>query len=195
MRAIERVPRRLFAPHRFRDLSNRNMALPIGCGQTMPAAADLAWRLETLNILPQHRVLEIGSGSGYGTTVLSLLANDVESMERFETLAIAAKARLESLGVANARVSCGDGFSLGRTGGLYDRIVLHVALDALPTVFLALLKPDGVIGFGRRAPSIGGAGSRVRWARIELKPEGERVETDLGPCRLAGAFVGRAKAL
>ena len=70
MGAFERVPRELFAPHRFRDLANRDMALPIACGQTMPAPADLARRIDALGAGPQHRVLEIGAGSGYGTAVL-----------------------------------------------------------------------------------------------------------------------------
>ena len=56
MGAFERVPRELFAPHRFRDLANRDMALPIACGQTMPAPADLARRIDALGAGPQHRV-------------------------------------------------------------------------------------------------------------------------------------------
>ena len=66
MRAIERAPREVFAPHRFRDLAEREISLPIGCGQSMPSAADLGRRIEALGVLSHHRVLEVGSGSGYG---------------------------------------------------------------------------------------------------------------------------------
>lgn len=194
MRAIELAPRSLFAPHRFRDLACRNIALPIGCGQSMPAAADIAWRVEALEVAPSHRVLEVGSGSGYATTVLSLLALEVESVERFETLAVAAARRLESLGVANARVSCADGFAPARSAGLYDRIIVHAAVDVAPAPLLEALKPDGVLAFGRRLAALGGP-TRARWIKIERKADGEAKETDLGPCRLPPALLGRAGTL
>lgn len=194
MRAIELAPRALFAPHRFRDLAARNIALPIGCGQSMPAAADLAWRLEALDIATSHRVLEVGSGSGYATTVLSLLALEVESVERFETLAVAAARRLLGLGVANARVSCADGFAPARSAGLYDRIIVHAAVDAAPPPLLEALKPEGVLAFGRRIAALGGP-TRARWIKIERKARGEAKEIDLGPCRLAPALLGRAGIL
>jgi len=73
------------------------MALPIACGQTMPAPADLARRIDALGAGPSISVLEIGAGSGYGTAVLSRLAKEVVSIERFETLAIEASGRLSAL--------------------------------------------------------------------------------------------------
>ena len=184
----------MFAPHRFRDLAGRNIALPIGCGQSMPAAADLAWRLDALDIQSSHRVLEVGSGSGYATTVLSLLASEVESVERFATLAVAAARRLEGFGVANARIACDDGFAPARSGGLYDRIIVHAAVDVAPSQLLEALKPDGALAFGRRLAALGGP-TRARWIKIERKTQGEAKETDLGPCRLAPAILGRAGTL
>jgi protein-L-isoaspartate(D-aspartate) O-methyltransferase len=194
MRAIELAPRASFAPHRFRDLAGRNIALPIGCGQTMPPAADLAWRLEGLDLQPSHRVLEVGSGSGYATTVLSLLVSEVESVERFETLAVAAARRLEGLGVANARIACADGFAPARSAGLYDRIIVHASVDAAPAPLLEALTPDGVIAFGRRIAAQSGP-TRARWVKIERQAQGDAKETDLGPCRLPSALVGRAGTL
>ncbi|HXY58082.1 MAG TPA: protein-L-isoaspartate(D-aspartate) O-methyltransferase [Methylocystis sp.] len=195
MRAIELAPRALFAPYRFQDLASRNMALPIGCGQTMPAAADLAWRIESLNIHPGCRVLEVGTGSGYAATVLSLLAAEVHSVERFETLAVAAARRIESLSVANVRIGCGDGFVVTRSAGLYDRIILHVAADNAPSLLLEALKPGGVLAFARRIANPERGAARARWISVERLPDGELKETDLGPCRLPVALAGRAGAL
>lgn len=195
MRAIELAPRALFAPHRFRDLASRNIALPIGCGQTMPAAADLARRIDSLNINSGCRVLEVGTGSGYSTTVLSLLSAEVESVERFETLAVAAARRIESLGIANARVACGDGFAVARSAGLYDRIIVHVAVDGEPSSLFEALKPRGVLAFARRIANPRHGAARARWIGVERRPDGELKETDLGACRAQAALPGRAGVL
>ncbi|MGJ0512411.1 MAG: protein-L-isoaspartate(D-aspartate) O-methyltransferase, partial [Methylocystis sp.] len=71
LRAMEATPREAFAPYRFRDLANRNLSLPIGCGQTMSRPVELARRLEALKIGRGHRVLEVGAGSGYGAAALA----------------------------------------------------------------------------------------------------------------------------
>ncbi len=160
MGAFERVPRELFAPHRFRDLANRDMALPIACGQTMPASADLARRVEALGAGPEHRVLEIGAGSGYGAAVLSRLAKEVVSMERFETLAIEASGRLSALAIHNARVICEVGLAPARSMGLFDRIIMHLSLEEPPMAVLDLLAPGGVMcsgAFSRAPPASAGA--------------------------------------
>jgi protein-L-isoaspartate(D-aspartate) O-methyltransferase len=197
MNAFERVPREFFTPHRFRDLANRNMALPIGCGQTMPAPADLARRLEALGAAPDHRVLEIGAGSGYSAAVLSRLAKEVMSIERFETLAIEAASRLSALAIGNALVLCADGLAPARSMGLFDRIIIHLSLDEPPMAVLDLLAPGGVMVFGRfLAPPPPGARREARLIRLERSANGELFsETDKGPCRLRAAFKGRALAL
>ena len=162
MGAFERVPRELFAPHRFRDLANRDMALPIGCGQTMPAPADLARRIDALGAGPQHRVLEIRAGSGYGAAVLSRLAREVVSIERFETLAH----RGVWSAVRARHPQCPACFA--RTGSRRrDRWVSSTAsscicpLEHPPMAVLDLLAPGGVMVFGRflaslawRAPAV-----------------------------------------
>jgi len=195
MRAIELVPRALFAPYRFRDLASRNISLPIGCGQTMPAAADIARRIDSLNLNPGCRVLEVGTGSGYAATIMSLLAAEIESVERFETLTIAAARRIASLEVANVRVGCGDGFAVSRSAGLYDRIILHVAVTGAPSPLFEALKPGGVLAFARQVPNPKRGGARARWITVERRPDGELRETDLGVCRLPMAIAGRAGAL
>jgi protein-L-isoaspartate(D-aspartate) O-methyltransferase len=196
MGAFERVPRELFAPHRFRDLANRDMALPIACGQTMPAPADLARRIDALGAGPQHRVLEIGAGSGYGTAVLSRLAKEVVSMERFETLAIEASGRLSALAIHNARVLCEDGLAPARSMGLFERIIMHLSVEDPPMAVLDLLAPGGVMVFGRFLASAPGQRRRSRLIRLERSTNGEMFsETDKGPCRLSGAIAGRALSL
>ncbi len=104
MRAFEAVPREAFAPFRFRDLANNNMSLPLGCGQTMSRPSDLARRIEALRVAREHRVLEVGAGSGYGSAILARLAREVVTLERFETLSIEATRRLAGLGVDNVLV-------------------------------------------------------------------------------------------
>ena len=130
MRAIERSPRAVFAPHRFRDLAEREISLPIGCGQSMPSAADLGRRIEALGVLGHHRVLEVGSGSGYGAAVLAQLAREVVSLERFASLAAEAAARLESAASPMRACCTPTGSRHQRNSGIFDRIILHVVLRA-----------------------------------------------------------------
>ncbi len=188
MRAIERCPRGLFAPHRFRDLADRDMALPIDCGQSMPSAASLGRRLEALRLAPSHRVLEVGSGSGYAAAVLAQLAREVVSLERFASLAAEAAARLESAGVTNARVIHADGLEPPAELGAFDRIIFHVALRETPAALIERLTPGGLMLFGRTALG------RTRSIRVERTGEGLR-ESDLGPCRLPLAGAGLAGRL
>ena len=91
LRALETVPREMFVPHRYSDLSAKDIALPIGCGQTMPSPFDVARMLEALDVQPRHRILEIGTGSGYTTAILARLGREIVSLERFHVLALEAK--------------------------------------------------------------------------------------------------------
>ncbi|ARN79726.1 protein-L-isoaspartate O-methyltransferase family protein [Methylocystis bryophila] len=188
MRAIERAPRLLFAPHRFRDLADRDMALPIDCGQSMPSAADLGRRIEALRVTPEHRVLEVGSGSGYAAAVLAQLAREVISLERYASLAAEASARLASAGVMNARVIHADGLEPPAELGAFERIILHVATRDTPAGLVERLALGGVLVFARVGQG------QTRSIRLERTGEGVR-ETDLGPCRLPLAAAGLAARL
>ncbi len=84
LRALERAPRALFMPPRFADISGRDIALPIGCGQTSPPPSIAAAMIAALNLKPSHRVCEIGTGTGYCTALLAQLANTIVSLERFQ---------------------------------------------------------------------------------------------------------------
>lgn len=195
MRAFEAVPREAFAPFKFRDLANRNLALPLGCGQTMSRPADLGRRIEALRVGKGHRVLEVGTGSGYGTAILARLAWEVVSIERFETLAIEAARRLAAFGAANATVSHADGLAPDPTLGEFDRIIIEGALDAPPQAMISLLSPGGTLVYARHAPFEGEKRSHQRLIKVDRIDGGELRESDLGLHRLGAAAAGLAKAL
>jgi protein-L-isoaspartate(D-aspartate) O-methyltransferase len=195
MRAIETVPREFFAPYRFKDLASRNIALPIECGQIMPSAADLAQRIEALGVERGHRVLEVGAGSGYGAALLSKLAREVVSLERFRTLAIEAAKRLEQLSVTNALVLFADGLAPPQSLGLFDRIVMHMSVEAAPRSLLDALAPRGALLFGRLQPEKAGERREERLIRLTREANGSLRETEIGPCRLGPALAGVAQVL
>jgi len=195
MRAIETVPREFFAPFRFRDLANRNIALPIGCGQIMPSASDLAQRFEALRVERGHRVLEVGAGSGYGAALLSRLAREVVSLERCQTLAIEAAKRLEQLGATNALVLFADGLAPPQSLGVFDRIVMHMCVETPPQTILNALTPRGVFLFGKLGPEREGERRAERLVRLTRDADGWVQEVEIGPCRLGEAVAGVAEAL
>src|SRR6201987_1540035 len=98
LRAMEEIPRELFVEAVDRADAYRDSALGIACGQTISQPFVVAYMTEQLQLQRDHRVLEIGTGSGYQAAVLSKLAGSVLSVERFKTLADAARRRLEKLG-------------------------------------------------------------------------------------------------
>jgi protein-L-isoaspartate(D-aspartate) O-methyltransferase len=145
LRALETVPRDKFVPHRYVDLALRDVALPIGCGQTMPEPWLVARMMEALAVSKKHRVLEIGTGSGYATAILAKLAGEVVSLERFQSLAIESAGRLMRLGISNAQVIHADGLKPPDHLGLFDRILVHVRLEFVPDVLTAMLASGGSI--------------------------------------------------
>src|SRR6476659_6933600 len=88
LRAFETVPRSRFVQRRFVDLALRDVALPIACGQSTIAPSLMAEMFVALDLRPEHRVLEVGAGSGYGTAIMARLSGEVVSVERYRSLAI-----------------------------------------------------------------------------------------------------------
>src|SRR5215475_8326663 len=111
LRAMDDVPRERFVETSFTEAAYADQALPIACGQTISQPYVVAYMTERLDVHPEHRVLEIGTGSGYQAAVLSRLAREVVSIERYRTLADAARMRLQTLGYDNVVVVVGDGLS------------------------------------------------------------------------------------
>ena len=145
LRAFETVPRSRFVPRRFVDVALTDIALPIGCGQTMLAPSFMAMMVAALDLRSEHRVLEIGTGSGYGTAILARLAAEVVSIERYRSLQVEAATRLEALGVGNARVMLGDGRSGHAARAPFDRILIDACVESIPPAVASQLSPAGRI--------------------------------------------------
>jgi protein-L-isoaspartate(D-aspartate) O-methyltransferase len=144
LRALETVPRDVFAPRRFADLARADVALPLACGQTMTAPATIAQMLAALELAPGQRVLEIGTGSGYVTALLVKLGGHVRSIERRAILCEGAGSRLATAGFAEeVELVCGDGLSDDLGSELYDRIILNGVLMGVPSSVSARLAPGG----------------------------------------------------
>jgi protein-L-isoaspartate(D-aspartate) O-methyltransferase len=145
LRAMDAVPRDLFVTPELRDEAWRDTALPIACGQTISQPFVVAYMTEQLLLKPEHRVLEIGTGSGYQAAVLARLCRQVLTLERFKTLADTARARLESLECHNVEVQVGDGFDVPAKAGLFDRILVTAAMEEVPEALIARLDLDGIL--------------------------------------------------
>ena len=145
LRAMEDVPREAFVDEEDRRDAYRDSALGIACGQTISQPFVVAYMTEQLQLQKSHRVLEIGTGSGYQAAVLSHLAGHVVTIERFRTLADTARKRLEQLRCNNVEVILGDGFSIPTELGQFDRIMVTAAMVDIPQALLDRLEPEGVL--------------------------------------------------
>lgn len=145
LRTMEEVPRELFVEASDRDGAYRDSALPIACGQTISQPFVVAYMTEQLQLQKQHRVLEIGTGSGYQAAVLSKLAREVLTVERYRRLADAARARLEKLGCHNVEVMLGDGLNLPPNIGPFDRIIVTAAVEQIPENLVERLEVGGIL--------------------------------------------------
>ncbi|MGP0058117.1 MAG: protein-L-isoaspartate(D-aspartate) O-methyltransferase [Beijerinckiaceae bacterium] len=192
LRALERVPRELFVPHLYADLARRDLAVPIGCGQTLSEPSLVAKMIEALALSRDHRVLEIGTGSGYATAILAEIAHHVVSIERFQSLAIAARLRLEKLAKRNVEIIWGDGLALPPEVGIFDRILVHGQLVGMPSQLVNLLGEGGRMILARQDPEVSTGQRLVRLVRDD---NGGLVETDLRPCRLQSLVPGYAQSL
>jgi protein-L-isoaspartate(D-aspartate) O-methyltransferase len=188
LRAMELVPREVFAPRRFADLARTDVALPLPCGQTMTAPRTVATMLLALAVEEGQRVLEIGTGSGYVSALLARLGGAVHSLERFTTLAESAVGHLKAAQVHGVRVGVGDGLAQ-RPRERFERILLNGTVAAVPDSLTALLAPGGrLVG----ALTIDGV---PRLVRIDRLVDGSLAQA-LGPTlRLSPLTAGVATSL
>lgn len=141
--ALERVPRRLFLPAAYQRHSAEDTALPIECGQTISQPTLVAKMTEALEVEPTHKVLEVGTGSGYQAAILGLMAGDVHTVERYCTLVDLARERLRSLKITTVSVHHADGLEGLAEHAPYDRIVVTAAGPEIPKVLVDQLADNG----------------------------------------------------
>jgi protein-L-isoaspartate(D-aspartate) O-methyltransferase len=143
--AIRKVPRHLFVKDHLRSQAYGDHALPIGAGQTISQPYIVARMTELLEVGPEHSVLEVGTGSGYQTAVLALLARRVYSLELVPELVQAAIPRMRQLGLDNVKIQVFDGSVGWSEWAPYDRILVTAGAPKVPEPLLGQLKPGGAL--------------------------------------------------
>jgi protein-L-isoaspartate(D-aspartate) O-methyltransferase len=179
LRALERVPRALFMPQRFADISGRDIALPIGCGQTSQPPSVVAAMIAALDVQPSDTVCEIGTGTGYCTALLAQFAKEVASLERFQTLALEAAARVKAFGLAHVEILWADGFEQHSTGQRFDKVIAHGIATPPARELLDLLAPAGAMVAALAGP--GRAEQRI--VRLTFGDDGPVRIVDFGRAR------------
>lgn len=141
--ALRDTPREDFVPERTRSLAYANHPLPIGHGQTISQPFIVAIMTDVLDVKSHHRVLEIGTGSGYQAAVLSHLAAEVYSIEIVPALGTEARERLSRLGYANVDVRIGDGWYGWPEHAPFDAVIVTAVADEIPPALVEQLTDDG----------------------------------------------------
>ena len=143
--AIETIPREKFINNALRNHAYENASLPIACGQTISQPYIVAKMTEALELKSRHIVLEIGTGSGYQASILSLFVRRVYTMERYRPLFVEARNRLAALKLTNITMRLGDGFVGWPEVAPFDRIIITCQVQTLPEALIKQLKPDGIL--------------------------------------------------
>ena len=143
LRAVEMTPRHLFVPTGIRHRAYEDTALPIGSGQTISQPSVHARYLELLKLAGTERVLEVGTGTGYQTVLLSHLAAQVFSIERIPALLQTARETIRECGARNVSLLLGDGTIGWREYAPYDAILVSAAAPSIPTPLLDQLAEGG----------------------------------------------------
>ena len=140
---LNQVPRHAFVPPDQQPHAYRNRPLPIGHGQTISQPYIVALMTELAQAQPGHKVLEIGTGSGYQAAVMAQLVRAVYSVEIIEPLGLAARERLQAQGYRNVTVRLGDGYHGWEEHAPYDAILVTAAASHIPPPLVRQLKPGG----------------------------------------------------
>lgn len=189
LRPFELIARQRFVSSRFADLAQGDTSLPIGCGQTIGPPSALALMLASLDLAPEHTVLEVGTGSGFSTAILSQLSAQVISVERFKTLGIEARVRLRGFHITNTTVIHGDGMEGVADFAPFDRILIDASFEAPPLALLGQLVPGGKMVGVRRI------GSDSRMVMYHMDAERGVVEQLGEPLNSPALMTGVSQAL
>jgi protein-L-isoaspartate(D-aspartate) O-methyltransferase len=185
LEALRKTPRADFLPEVERDRAFADEAVPIGLGQTISQPYIVALMTSQLDLRPDHKVLEVGVGSGYQTAILARLAGQIFAVERLKPLLDAAFERVLSMGLRNVHFRLGDG-SLGwPEKAPFDRLIIAAAAPHLPRKLLLDQLAEG----GVAIMPIGSARDQVL-TRI-VRQEGQLIERDVCPVRFV-PLVGQA---
>ncbi len=187
--AIERVPRDVFVPEAFRDQAYENITLPIGHQQTISQPLIVALMSQALDVGERHKVLEIGTGSGYQAAILSKLCRRLYTVERYAELLTIAEGRLAQLRLSNITARAGDGSKGWPEQAPFDRIMVTAAAAAIPEALVSQLRVGGLMVL-----PVGSTNGEQRLIRIR-RLEGGHDREDLGPVRFVPLVAGLPKVL
>jgi len=182
--AIERVSREAFLPETFRDRAYDNVALPVGHGQTISQPQVVTRMTEALEVGARHKVLEIGTGSGYQAAILAKLCRRVFTIERYRDLLKTAEERFAALRIHNITTRLGDGAKGWPEQAPFDRIIVTAAASEVPPALLKSLGEGGIMVI-----PVGEERRDQRLLRIRRKGE-ETVTEELGPVRFVPLVEG-----
>lgn len=192
--AIERVPRDLFVPEPFRDQAYDDQSLPIECGQTISQPFVVAYMTDKLELDERHKVLEIGTGSGYQAAVLARLCRRVYTIERYRTLLRQAQERFDTLKITNITAMVGDGFKGWPQQAPFDRIIVTAAAPEVPGELLDQLKDGGIMVLPVDVKESTFGGKYQKLVRVTKHGEGYDTE-DLIDVRFVPMVRGVAREL
>lgn len=145
LRAMREVDRALFVPEEMQDSAYDDIPLPIGRGQTISQPYIVAYMAQAMDLKPEDKVLEIGSGCGYNAAVLSRMVSHVYSIEIIEWLADLARKNLIKAGITNVSLLHGDGYKGWPEKSPFDKIMLTAAAPYIPKALKDQLKVGGKI--------------------------------------------------
>jgi len=178
MRVMSEVPRHEFVPEGVRTAAYENRPLPIGHGQTISQPYVVALMTDLLRPQPDHKVLELGTGSGYQAAILSPLVDKVYTIEIIEQLGEQATRRFQRLGYDNISSRIADGYYGWETEAPFDSIVVTAAADQIPPPLIEQLKAGG-----RMVIPLGGRFQVQQLMLIEKTEEGKLTTRQILPVR------------
>lgn len=178
LKALGRVPRHRFVPENLRDRAYQDSPLPIGHGQTISQPYIVGLMTDILELDPEDRVLEVGTGSGYQAAILAELVREVVTIEIVEPLAKSAAHLLQNLGYRNITALSGDGYFGWEQAAPYDAIIVTAAATHVPPPLVSQLKPGG-----RMVIPVGRSGWTQNLLLVQKDQEGEITTRNLIPVR------------